>query len=395
MLNVLVAGGGVAALEAVLALQALGRERVSVTLLAPSRDFVQKPASVLSPFSGEAAPRVPLDQLPATCRRGALAAVDPERREVRTTDGDLIGYDRLIVATGARPGNGVPGATTFRGPISAGAVEAALRGARERALFTLPPESAWTLPLYELALLAARDLRDGAELAIVTPEPRPLDVFGRHGSDAIARLLDRAGVDFIGNTVATEFLGHALLTAGGRLIGADAVVSMVRLDGPYVEGLPADADGFLPVDANARVVGVADVFAAGDATDAPIKQGGLATQQADAAAEAIAAEAGAPITPQPCRRVLRAELLTGDAPLFLSRDLDDPEAPTGVSRSQLWWPSGKLAGRYLTSFLEAGDETLSDRPKRRRGRHAGQARRPGAASLAGERRGGGGNNSGA
>ena len=49
-----------------------------------------------------------------------------------------------------------------------------------------------------------------------------------------------------------------------------------------------------------------DIFAAGDATDQPVKQGGLATQQADAAAELIAAEAGARVTPQPFRRVLRA-----------------------------------------------------------------------------------------
>ena len=41
------------------------------------------------------------------------------------------------------------------------------------------------------------------------------------------------------------------------------------------------------------MLGVPDVFAAGDATAEPVKQGGLATQQADAAAEAIAAEAGA------------------------------------------------------------------------------------------------------
>ena len=70
-----------------------------------------------------------------------------------------------------------------------------------------------------------------------------------------------------------------------------------------------------------------DVFAAGDATDQPIKQGGLATQQADAAAELIAAEAGARVTPRPFRRVLRGVVLTGEAPLYLRRDLDDDHRP--------------------------------------------------------------------
>jgi len=352
-LRVLVAGGGVAAIESVLALHALAGDRVAIELLAPGDDFVERPSSVLSPFSGRSAPRVPLGrlaQLGIARRHGALAAVDSERHEVRTTDGVRVGYDRLIVATGARSVEGVPGATTFRGPLSAGAVEGALRGARERVLFTLPAGAGWTLPLYELALLAAHEVPDGPELTIVTYEPRPLDLFGPVASDALARLLQRAGIGFEGNTVAETVIGGTLSTRDGRLIAADTVIALARLRGPRVAGLPADAEGFIAVDDHSRVAGTRDVFAAGDATAEPVKQGGLATQQADAAAEAIAAEAGARVTPRPCRRVLRGVVFTGEAPLFLRRDLDDDSplarplrgAPVGISRSQLWWPSGKI-----------------------------------------------------
>ena len=121
-LRVLVAGGGVAAIESVLALRSLAGDRVSIELLAPGADFVEKPSSVLHPFAGTAAPRVPLDRLSTlgiARRRGALAAVDGNRHEVHTTDGGRLGYDRLIVATGGRPVDGVPGATTFSGPRSA------------------------------------------------------------------------------------------------------------------------------------------------------------------------------------------------------------------------------------------------------------------------------------
>jgi sulfide:quinone oxidoreductase len=378
-LRVLVAGGGVAAIEAVLGLRALAGERVSIELLAPGGDFVERPSSVAFPFSGDAAPRVPLDRLAeelgVTIHHGALGAVDVAGHAIRTTDGGRLGYDRLIVATGAHAVDGVPGATTFSGPRSAGAVEHALRDARERVLFTLPAAGGWTLPLYELALLAARERPDGPELTIVTPEPRPLDIFGPAAADALARLLDRAGVGFVGDTVAEAVAGGALATRDGRMLTADAVIALARLVGPNLAGLPADAQGFIAVDVHCRVTGAPDVFAAGDVTDGPIKQGGLAAQQADAAAEAIAAEAGAPVTPRPCRRVLRGVVLTGEAPLFLRRDLDDDRplartlrgAPEGVSRSQLWWPSGKIAGRYLTGFLAAGavpGETLSDRPRR-------------------------------
>ncbi|HWK26913.1 MAG TPA: FAD-dependent oxidoreductase [Solirubrobacter sp.] len=371
-LRVLVAGGGVAALEAVLALRGLGRDHLAVELLAPSGEFVDRPSSVQAPFGGAPPPRVPLDGLGATLHRGALGAVDLARSEAVTTDGGRLPYDRLIVAVGARPVEGVPGAILFRGPASAGAVEGALAGASERVLFTLPAGAGWTLPLYELALLAAHEHPGGPEFVVVTPERRPLEIFGPAASDALARLLDRAGVRFIGESVAEHVLGGSLATADGRLLSADAVVALPRARGPFVAGLPSDEDGFLEVDEHCRVVD--GVYAAGDATASPLKQGGLATQQADAAAEAIAAEAGAPVVPRRVRRVLRGIVLTGEAPLFLRRDLDEDAAvartlrgaPPGVSRAQLWWPSGKLAGRYITGFLaDRGSETLSDRPHRR------------------------------
>ena len=48
---------------------------------------------------------------------------------------------------------------------------------------------------------------------LVTPEPRPLDVFGSIASDSVARLLDRAGVEFVGDTVADSVVDDALAHA--------------------------------------------------------------------------------------------------------------------------------------------------------------------------------------
>ena len=211
-----------------------GRPPRAVELLAPAGEYVERPSSVLSPFGGAPAPRVPLDGLPelgAIRHRGALASVDSERREVRTTDGGRLGYDQLVIATGAHSIDGVPGATTFRGPISAGAVEAAIRGAEARIIFVAPEEAGWLLPLYELALVTAHTFPDGPDVVVVTHEPRPLDVFGPIASDALARLLDRAGVEFIGRQRAVECVADQLVTADGQLIPADAVVSLPRLRG--------------------------------------------------------------------------------------------------------------------------------------------------------------------
>jgi sulfide:quinone oxidoreductase len=81
----------------------------------------------------------------------------------------------------------------------------------------------------------------------------------------------------------------------------------------------------------------------------PVKQGGIASQQADAAAEWIAALAGVEIEPRPFRPVLRGLLLTGLSPRFLRSDVLDGSSE--VDMEPLWWPPGKIAGRYLAPFL--------------------------------------------
>jgi sulfide:quinone oxidoreductase len=58
------------------------------------------------------------------------------------------------------------------------------------------------------------------------------------------------------------------------------------------------------------------VFAAGDATDFPVKHGGIGAQQADTAAAGIAHLAGAVERPPPLKPAIRGMLLTGDRPLY-------------------------------------------------------------------------------
>ena len=250
--RVLVAGGGIAALETVLALHALAGRRVAIELLAPAGEYIERPSSVLSPFGGPPAPRVPLDglaELGVIRHRGALAGVDTDRHEVHTTDGGRLGYDHLVVAIGARSIDGVPGATTFCGPISAGAVEAAVRGAADRIIFVAPEGAGWLLPLYELALITAHEFPDGPDVVVVTDEPRPLDMFGPIASDAVARLLDREGVEFIGRTRAVEYVADTLVTTNGELIRADAIVSLPRLRGPFTPdslSIPTDSSPSTP-----------------------------------------------------------------------------------------------------------------------------------------------------
>jgi sulfide:quinone oxidoreductase len=137
-------------------------------------------------------------------------------------------------------------------------------------------------------------------------------------------------------------------------IAADAVVAGPRLSGPQLGGIPRNRNGFVPTDLLGRVRGAPDVYAAGDLTAFPIKQGGIAAQQADAAAEAIAAAAGAGVEPKPFQPVLRAVLVTGDRPTYLQVELRGGHGEASkASVDPLWWQPGKIIGRRLAPFLDA------------------------------------------
>ena len=116
--------------------------------------------------------------------------------------------------------------------------------------------------------------------------------------------------------------------------------------GPAIAGLPCDEHGFLVTDAHGRVA--PGVFAAGDVTNFEIKQGGLACQMADAAAEQIAADAGAPVLPQPFKPELQGLLLTDHWARYLRPGGGGPTLATRGLR----WPPAKIAGRELARYLK-------------------------------------------
>lgn len=362
----LIAGGGVAGLETLLALRHLAEERVRIDVLTPDRDFVYRPLAVAEPFGLGRAHRFDLASLIAERGAGyrpdALASIDPDRRLARTRAGDEIAYDSVVIACGAVSREALPGALTFWGaPGGAGFREllADLESGHVRhVVFALPTNTGWPLPLYELALftrlhLVSRGLGH-VGVTIATHEASPLELFGARASETVAGLLADRGITVCASChpAAVSDGGLDLMPAGH--LKADRVVTLPRLEGRRIRDLPHDQQGFIPVDGHGRVEGIEDVYAAGDGTAFPIKQGGIAAQQADAAAEALAAWAGAPVDPMPFRPVLRGLLLTGKEPAFLRAELSGGRGETSVAASHaLWWPPGKIAGRYLAPHLAA------------------------------------------
>jgi sulfide:quinone oxidoreductase len=360
-LHVLIAGAGVAALEATLALRAEAADRVDIELLAPDTEFVYRPMAVAEPFSQGEVRRFPVGRLVELAggrlTPGTLKRVDLDRRRVETGDGGELAFDVLLVALGTRMREGVPGALTFPGPDDRAAltelVSEAASGCFPSITFAMPTLNAWPLPLYELALMTKVWLEDtGAtqvRVDLVTPEPEPLALFGREASDSVRSLLETRGIGLHTNATPVVFRDGALIVVPGRAIRTCRVVTLPVPDGRRIPGLPSDGRGFLRTDPYGRVEGRDDVYAAGDITAFPLKQGGIATQQADAAAESIAELAGAPVTPRPFRPVLRGLLLTGLSPRFLAAGLLDGSSE--VATEPLWWPPAKIVGRHLAPFL--------------------------------------------
>jgi sulfide:quinone oxidoreductase len=373
--RVLIAGGGVAAVEAALAVRELAEDRVAVELLAPEPYFWYRPLAVAEPFALGAAQHFDLSELAsgagATFSPGTLVAVDAPRRVAHTAPAGEVPYDILLVACGAVPIPVIEGALTFRGPADTDGISRLLdelaAGKVRRVAFVVPRGAVWSLPAYELALMtaayvAAQGLRD-IRVALVTPENEPLQLFGHPATEAVGALLDARGIEL--HTAA-----HAFEVGEGQLrlfpegaIEADRVVALPRLAGPRIHGVPQTVEGFVPVDSHGRVPGLDDVLAAGDITTFPVKQGGIATQQADAAAETIAALAGADVVPQPFQPVLRGLLLTGGKPRYLRHDLSDEYDPVSAADTEpLWWPPAKIVGRHLAPFLGrlAGEDTSEE-----------------------------------
>ena len=285
--------------------------------------------------------------------------------------GDTLTYEHaLVLAPGARTLPAFDDALTFTGTGSAAAMRALLddlgRWRVRRIAFVAPEAAGWTLPLYELALLTARHAvaRDVvAELILVTPEPRPLALFGDRASAAVADLLAVAGVEFSGASHVEVGEEGIRLHPKGRSLRVERVVALPLVRGPELEGVPADPDsGFIPVDEHGRVEGLDDVYCAGDATNFPVKQGGLAAQQADAVAEQIAARIGAEVAPSPFRPVLRGMLFTGDVHHFM---LAGGRGAGRAARRPLWWPPTKIAGRYLAPYLMSASRAPCRGPRRR------------------------------
>jgi sulfide:quinone oxidoreductase len=371
-LRVIIAGGGVAALETALALGDLASDRTDVTVLAPNAELVYRPMTVREPFAYGSARRYPLapivEQAGAKLLADELVWVEPASQRIHTKSGEPLEYDALVLALGAKASQRYTHALTIDDrhldETLQGLIQDVEGGYLRSVAFVSPGRMAWPLPLYELALMTAGrayDMGVALSVTIVTPEDAPLAIFGSAVSDAVSELLEKAGIQEINSAYAEiPTQGQVVINPGDRRLQVDRAVALPELYGPSVRGIPLGEHGFIPVDPYGQVPDVGPIYAAGDATAFAIKHGGIASEQADTVALAVAALAGAPVTPVHFDPVIHGMLLTNAKPLYLTAKITGGHGfSSEVGDTPTWSPPSKIAAKYLAPCLEEYDRRVA------------------------------------
>ena len=364
--RVLIAGGGVAAVEAALALQDLAGSRVALTIVTASNEFVYRPFAVVRPFQPEPTYQIKLTQIASDVAADIVfdtaVGLDPTRR-LLLSSGESLVYDALLVAIGARAEATLSGGTITPWDWGGGhAFRAMLDSIRhertKNVTFIVPAGTVWALPLYELALLTsafvAEEALSDVSLTLVTVEKAPLAVFGADASAKVRALLQQREIALLLESEVDSIEDGLVQTSEGASIASDATIAVPVIRPHAFAGVPTDKEGFIIVDDDCRIPIEGNVFAAGDCTQLPNKQGGIAAQQADAVAAQIAALAGAGVEPKPFRPRLQALLFTGETPLRLDATGPTPDRGREGEPDQ----AEKIKALYLTPYLRRTNPSL-------------------------------------
>jgi sulfide:quinone oxidoreductase len=360
--SVVVCGGGIAGMEAVLRLRRLAGDQIDITVVSPSDTLVYRPLAVLEPFGAALVHRYPVARIVSdTGVRWIRAGLDWVDRaaQIAHAGAEDVPYDALLLAIGGHelpPPAGVFVFSDRTAPAYREVLEQTWSGAISRIAFVTPAEPSWPLPIYELALLTAAragNADNRPEIILGEPGPRPLAAFGREASDAITELLANANISVYTRSEIRHQDGPLLHTPAGDL-RPDLIVTVPHITGPNVRGIAGDAlDRFLHVDEHCRVTGAGGrIYSAGDATHLPVKQGGVGAQQADTAAASIVHLAGLGPKPEPLHPVIRGVLLTGGQPLYLTAHLIAGEGVRAqVARTPPWPIDDKIVAEELSVYL--------------------------------------------
>lgn len=361
--KILIVGGGVAALEACLALRWDRSCDAEVTLLTASRNFTFRALSVLEPFGLSAAPQFAIAEVISDCVSeivyDELSSIDVDAREATTASGSKLKFDVAIVATGGSPHSKLDSAIIVGAPGWMGRMSIVVAqvdaGLVARIVFVMPEGASWVLPLYELAMFTADRargrLRD-IDVELIIPDANPLAEFGEQASARVVDLLIESGVRLARNCRVVEYVDDVLTTDDGRTVNTGFVVALPEIRGNRIDGLEHDREGFLPVDGYGLVSGTDCIYAAGDITDFRIKHGGIASQQANIAVQAIVEGHGGDADDRASKFKLEGMLLSPHEPTFMHSVVGEHDTSLDALQPESFERiTGKIFSKHLTARL--------------------------------------------
>ena len=370
-MDIVIAGGGVAGLEALLALRAMAGDRVRLTLVAPDPDFTYRPLAVAEPFALGHAHRVPLTRFAEDA--GAELVVDAvvgrrrrAPREVRLRD---AGRALVRRAAASRPAAARWRASRARRRggraatprPTAACCATSSEGYAKRLAIVVPPGAVWPLPAYELALMTAGEARamghDDVKVTVVTPERRAAVAVRRGGERGGQRGAARAPASSSRPASSrARDRGGLLLEPGGERLDVQRVFAVPALLGPALDGLPSDEEGFIR--RRRRRARARAASAPGPPATASSRRSSSAASPRTRRAvppRRSRALAGVEDAPDPGEPVLHGRLLVGRRTRRLRGRGDAEGAP-------LWWPQGKVAGRVPAALAGRARRRPARRP---------------------------------
>jgi apoptosis-inducing factor 3 len=202
-----------------------------------------------------------------------VTSVSLEARQLTLADGQVVGWDALLLATGADPvpldvpGGDLPHVHTLRSLADARAIIAAAVGAKRVVVV-----GASFIGLEATASLRAR----GIEVHVIAPDPHPFGrVLGPELGTFLRTVHEEHGVKFhLGRTVASVEADAVTLSDGARLPADLVVVGIgVRPALGLAEAAGLKLDRGVVVDERLQA-SAAGVFAAGDIARYPYKPTG-------------------------------------------------------------------------------------------------------------------------
>ena len=189
--------------------------------------------SIREPFAYVAAARHPLkqiaDDIGAQLVTDSFAWPDADARIAHTESGEVLHYDALILCLGARIQARYEHAITLDDgridELAHGLIQDIEGGYIRKLAFVSPPRMTWPLPLYELALMSAKrafDMNVELTIMLLTPEDKPLQIFGAGASRGVSELLTKNRVELIASaSCEVPEPGRVVITPNRRKLAAE------------------------------------------------------------------------------------------------------------------------------------------------------------------------------